>query len=69
MAYVINTCLDSAKYPKCKGCPHNKPDPESYDGRACFLDEDLKGKERLDYLTRLLKAFESGEAVVLPTRG
>ena len=56
MAYVINTCLDSAKYPKCKGCPHNRYDPEG-DRMACWIDEDLKGKERLDYLNRLLKEF------------
>lgn len=56
MAYRINTCLDSDKYPKCKGCPHNRYDPER-DRMACWIDEDLKGKERLDYLNRLLKAF------------
>ncbi len=75
MAYVINVCLDSDKYPKCQGCPHHKLDPERRfeedprDRYACYIDEDLKGKERLDYLTRLLKAFESGEAVVPPTHG
>ena len=30
MAYRISTCLDSAKYPKCKGCPHSRPDPERF---------------------------------------
>ena len=62
MSYVINTCLDSAKYPRCQGCPHHRKN-------ACWINEDLKGKERLEYLTRLLKAFESGDAVVPPTRG
>jgi hypothetical protein len=56
MAYVINTCLDSAKYPKCKGCPHNRYDPER-DDLACWINEDLKGKERYEYLQRLLKEF------------
>lgn len=54
MAYIISTCLDSDKYPKCKGCPHSRPDPERFGDNSCFIDEDLKGKERLDYLNRLL---------------
>lgn len=56
MDYRISTCLDSAKYPKCKGCPHNRYDPEG-DRTACWIDEDLKGKERYEYLQRLLKEF------------
>lgn len=56
MAYRISTCLDSDKYPKCKGCPHSRPDPEG-DRMACWIDEDLKGKERYEYLQRLLKEF------------
>lgn len=63
--YVIRTCLDSAKYPKCKGCSHNRYDPER-DDMACWIDEDLQGKERLDYLNRLYEAFKSGEAVPPP---
>jgi len=57
MAYRISTCLDSAKYPKCKGRSHSRPDPERFGEKSCYLDEDLTGKERLDYLNRLLKEF------------
>lgn len=61
MAYYIDTCLDSAKYPKCKGCPHNKPDPERFGENSCYLDEDLQGKEREEYLLRLYKHFTGQE--------
>ena len=70
--YVIRTCLDSAKYPKCQGCPHHKLDPERRfaedprDRYACYIDEDLQGKERLDYLNRLYEAFITGKAVPPP---
>lgn len=60
MAYYIDTCLDSAKYPKCKGCPHLKYDEER-DDLSCYLDEDLKGKEREEYLLRLYKHFTGQE--------
>ena len=49
--YVINTCLDSKKYPKCQGCPHHRLDPERRfeedirDRYACYINEDLQGKE------------------------
>ena len=61
--YVINTCLDSKKYPKCQGCPHHRLDPERRfeedvrDRYACYINEDLQGKERYNYLVRLYKHF------------
>ena len=55
--YLIHICLDSAKYPKCAGCPHNRPDPERSGESVCWIDQDLKGKERVEYLVRLLKEF------------
>ena len=61
MAYVIKTCLDSAKYPKCQGCPHSRPDPERYGEHSCYIDEDLKGKEREEYLLRLYKHYTGQE--------
>ena len=67
MAYVINTCLDSAKYPKCQGCPHCKPDPERFGENSCYIDEDLQGKERYEYLLRLYKHF-TGQDLVLENK-
>lgn len=61
MAYVIKVCLDSDKYPKCIGCPHRRPDPERDGSNSCFLNEDLKGKDRLDYLVRLEKFLQTKE--------
>lgn len=61
MDYRINICLDSDKYPKCKGCPHLRLDPERQfeedprDRYSCYLDEDLQGQERIDYIKRLSK--------------
>ena len=53
----INICLDSAKYPKCQGCPHSRKDPERFGENSCYLDEDLKGQERYEYLKRLKEYF------------
>ena len=61
MAYVIKVCLDSDKYPKCIGCPHCRPDLKRGGDDSCFLDEDLKGKDRLDYLARLEKILQTKE--------
>lgn len=61
--YVINTCLDSDLFPKCQGCLHHRIDPErrfeedERDRYACYLNEDLQGKERYEYLVRLYKHF------------
>lgn len=52
--YVINTCLLNIK---CKDCKHNRPDPERDGECSCYLNEDLKGQERLDYLYKLFKHF------------
>ena len=38
MADIINICLDSAKYPKCADCPHNRPDQERSGESICWLD-------------------------------
>ena len=56
MAYIINTCLLGIK---CKDCKHCRPDPERYGETSCYLNEDLQGKERLDYLLKLKAHFES----------
>ena len=58
MAYTIKICLDSDKYPKCQGCPHNRKDPTRNGENACYIDEDLQGKERYEYLQRLAKHLE-----------
>lgn len=55
MAYVIKTCLLGIK---CAECKHHRPDPERDGDYSCFLNEDLKGQERLDYLQKLVKHFE-----------
>lgn len=54
MAYVINTCLLNIK---CKDCKHNRPDPERFGECSCYLNEDLQGQERLDYLKKLYEHF------------
>ena len=54
---MINICLDSAKYPKCKNCPHNRFDPER-GCNSCYLDTDLVGQERIDYLKRVAEEFK-----------
>lgn len=61
MAYRINICLDSAQYPKCQGCPHHRKDPERQEEYSCYIDQDLKGPERLAYLQRLLDHYEKEE--------
>lgn len=52
--YRINTCLLDIK---CKDCKHYRPDPERYGECSCFLNEDLQGQERLEYLKKLVKHF------------
>ena len=54
---TINICLDSDKYPKCSGCPHFKYDNDRGEN-CCWIDQDLQGQERLEYLKRLAKHFE-----------
>ena len=61
MAHTIKICLDYDLYPKCQGCPHLRTDPDRNGEKSCFLDEDLQGKERLDYLLRLKKYFNIKE--------
>lgn len=54
MAYSINICLYNTK---CTSCKHHRPDPERNGEHSCYLNEDLQGKERLDYLKKLYEHF------------
>ena len=53
MAYTINTCLYTHG---CKNCKHHRYDSER-DEMCCWINEDLQGQERLDYLKKLLEHF------------
>ena len=55
MAYVIKICLLGTK---CSECKHHRPDPERGGDYSCYLNEDLQGQERLDYLRKLVKHYE-----------
>lgn len=52
---IINICLLNIK---CQGCVHYRPDPERYGNCSCYLNEDLKGKERYEYLLKLKEHFK-----------
>lgn len=58
MAYQIKICLLGGK---CKECKHYRADPERYGEPSCYLNEDLKGKERYDYLKQLEEHFNKKE--------
>ena len=58
MAYKIKICLLGIK---CQDCKHHRPDPERDGECSCYLDEDLKGKERYDYLVQLEKHLQAKE--------
>lgn len=53
-SYVINTCLLNIK---CTECTHHRPDPERDGECSCYLNEDLQGQERLEYLKKLYETF------------
>ena len=50
MECVIKTCLYTHG---CEKCEHNRMDPERNGERSCYLNEDLKGEERVAYLKKL----------------